>query len=432
MMADHGPAEQSVDGIKGSAEGRSTRTVCAALFITVLDGFDAFSLSLAGPRIAEDLGVPTAALGGIFASAMGGMIIGAFGGGALADKFGRLRVMLLSLAVFGGAALLMPWVTTGTGLMINRAAAGVGLGAAAPIAVALLNRASSKPPSDLMIAIVWAGIAAGGIVAALYDYLLIPSLGWRSIFIAGGILPIPAGILAYAVFHRHEARSGSSPTERRTRISRLLSRSRAAETTITAVMFLFGYVNSSVVVNWLPTILDHSGASPSMISAAFGAVNVGAVVGMVGLAVLSSRLQSAWTLVFAWGCAGALALVASLPGITAAVMALLAIGSYTVAAGAQALSVAFANRLHRDVGLESSTVGLMVSAGRIGQFAGLSVSGLLLAVNMPERGVFAMAGICACVAAGIALLASTAHRRGHAVRSSELSAPVRHADVPRS
>ena len=117
-------------------------------------------------------------MGTTFASAMGGMIIGAIVGGALADRVGRVRILIGSLALFGAAALFMPLANDAVQVSLNRLIAGIGLGAAAPIAVGLLNRTGRRPPSELIIAAVVAGIPIGGSLAALFNYAFVSAWGW--------------------------------------------------------------------------------------------------------------------------------------------------------------------------------------------------------------------------------------------------------------
>jgi AAHS family 3-hydroxyphenylpropionic acid transporter len=387
----------------GQAESGQAAIIAAAIAITILDGFDAFSLSLVAPRLSADLGIPTAALGGVFASAMGGMIVGAFVGGALADKLGRLRVLMAALLLFGLAALTMPLVASAGQIIANRLVAGMGLGAAAPIAVALLSRASVKPPTEMVISAVWAGIAVGGILAATFNYFVVAAHGWHWIFIAGGVLPAPAALFAYVVFRGRE-NAADGRQARRPRLSELFVDGRAGRTAATALMFFFGYVTTSMIVNWLPTILHHRAASPLMISSVFGGINIGGVLGILALGALATRLRSRWTLAAVWAAAGVCGLCAASPALGNTPVALLAIAAATLASGAQALSVAFANALHRAQGLESTSVGFMTSMGRVGQFTALSSSGLILGLGVSETGLFALAAACAFAAAVIALV----------------------------
>lgn len=381
--------------------------IWAATTITIIDGFDAFSMSLTAPRIISELAIPTSWLGEVFASTIGGMITGAVAGGALADKLGRLRVLLIALFVFGSAALTMCFVTNSGQLLLNRLVAGIGLGAAAPIAVALLNHSDSDAPSDLIVSFVWAGLALGGVFAAGFNYFVIPSFGWRSIFVAGGVLPFAAAIGAYAIFQRRahaERNVNDADKTRKSRIADLFRGNRARQTIATALMFFFGYITTSMIVNWLPTILNHSNASALMISATFAGVNVGSALGALGLGYVSSHTHSAYVLTIAWISTGICVGCAALPGTEPMLLAFLGIAAATAGVGSQSLSVAYANRLHHSSNLESTSIGFMIGAGRVGQFTALSASGALLAIGLPEKSVLAVAGVSACIAGIVALL----------------------------
>lgn len=410
--------------VNGTPSAARSPVLCiaAAGSITVLDGFDAFSLSLMAPHMRTDLGIAPAYLGPIFSSALTGMIIGAFTGGMLGDRFGRLQALIAALAIFGGAALLLPLVTTAPGIMANRLSAGIGLGAAAPIAVALLNRSSARAPSDFIIACVWAGIPVGGILAALYNQAAVPVAGWRSIFIIGGLLPLPVAAFAVSAFRNAtDVVAGTAPTHRSS-IGDLFAPDRALRSFATAAMFFFGYVSTSIIVNWLPTILSERSASPFLISSAFAAMNVGAVVGILSLGLIASKSRWLPLLPLTWTATALFGLATLAHGIGTNGIALLAVLGATAAAGAQGLAIVLANGLHRDRGLEGTTIGFMTGTGRIGQASALAGSGLVMGLGGQDTLVFGMAGISALIAAALALVATMAARSA-ARGLRELSAP---------
>jgi MFS family permease len=392
-------------------------TIVAAAAVTATDGFDAFSLSLTAPHIGSDLHIQAAAFGSIFASNMGGMILGALLGGASADRLGRVRVLLFALAVFALAALAMPWMGSVREIIVNRLCSGIGLGAAAPIAVALLSRTNTKPPSQLVLSLVWSGIGVGGVLAAIFNYVVVTPYGWQSMFIAGGLLPLVPAVLSYVVFRKRDSQVPGNGAGGRPRLGDLFAPGWAARTIAIGIMFFFGYVTTSVIVFWLPTILNHRHASTGMISVTFGALNVGGFFGTLALGWLSTRPAFVWTLPAGWGIAGLCALCAALPMLHAEPMALLATVAASVAAGSQALSVAAANQLHRARALESTSVGFAASLGRVGQFAALSLTGVVLGWGAPETSLFAFAGASAVIAAMIAVfvarpLGSAAQAKG--------------------
>jgi MFS family permease len=97
-------------------------------------------LSIALPTIGRDLGGGTTALQwvtGAYSLTFGGLLLTA---GSMADRFGRRRVLLVGLAVFGALSLCVVLVTTTGELIALRAALGVAAAAMAPITNSLVFR----------------------------------------------------------------------------------------------------------------------------------------------------------------------------------------------------------------------------------------------------------------------------------------------------
>ena len=111
--------------------------LCLAFFVEMVDNT---LLSIALPAIGRDLGSGTTALQwvtGAYSLTFGGLLLTA---GSIADRFGRRRVLLTGLAVFGLLSLLVIWVTTAGELIALRAALGIAAAAMAPITNSLVFR----------------------------------------------------------------------------------------------------------------------------------------------------------------------------------------------------------------------------------------------------------------------------------------------------
>lgn len=385
--------------------------VAAAASITILDGFDAFSLSLMAPMFTRDLDIAAAWLGPIFASSMGGMIVGAFAGGALADRLGRLRILMVALALFGVAALTMPLMESAQQIIMNRLIAGVGLGAAAPIAVALLNRGSATPPSAFAVSLVWVGIAVGGTLAALFNYVFAAVYGWQLIFIVGGLIPIPVAIFAFAVFRSARPEAVAVGQVGHPRILDLFARDQLWLTITVAAMFFLGFITTSIIVYWLPTILAHRAASPLTISISFAGINIGAIVATIVFGLAAQRGSPGVARTAAWGVAAISGFAATLVTLDNSLLAIIATAAAMVGAGGQALSVSLANEIHRSRGLQSTSVGFMAASGRLGQFSALGASSALVAASGRETIVFALAGLTAGLAAMLSAFVAYKQRR---------------------
>ncbi len=160
------------------------------LLVLVIDGIDIQLLSLVAPVILDEWSVEKAAFGPALAGALIGMSAGSLIGGALGDRFGRRRVLIIAVVSFGIATILAGMTQGVPGMALLRIVSGIGFGAAAPNAVALANewlpaRARAKATSLLSI-----GTPAGGMIGASLALSILPLWGWRGSFYACGILTL--------------------------------------------------------------------------------------------------------------------------------------------------------------------------------------------------------------------------------------------------
>ncbi|MER5966636.1 MFS transporter [Streptomyces sp. NPDC002057] len=117
-------------------------------------------------------------------------------GGRAADLWGRRRVLLVGLALFGTASLAAGLATTSATLIAARAAQGVGAAAVAPAALALLTEVFPPGPGRGRALAVWGGVSGAGAAAGvLLGGLLTQAWGWPWIFhavAAGALLALVA------------------------------------------------------------------------------------------------------------------------------------------------------------------------------------------------------------------------------------------------
>uniref|UniRef100_UPI002B268AD8 MFS transporter n=1 Tax=Nocardioides sp. TaxID=35761 RepID=UPI002B268AD8 len=110
--------------------------ISVAQLMVVLDGT---ITNIALPFIGSDLGINQANLSWIvtgYALAFGGLLLL---GGRLGDLYGRRRVFILGLTVFGLASALGGFAQNEAMLLSSRALQGVGAAMAAPTALALIT-----------------------------------------------------------------------------------------------------------------------------------------------------------------------------------------------------------------------------------------------------------------------------------------------------
>ncbi len=111
--------------------------LCLAFFVEMVDNT---LLSIALPTIGRDLGSGTTSLQwvtGAYSLTFGGLLLTA---GSIADRFGRRRVLLIGLAIFGLLSLGVVFVSTAGELIGLRAGLGIAAAAMAPITNSLVFR----------------------------------------------------------------------------------------------------------------------------------------------------------------------------------------------------------------------------------------------------------------------------------------------------
>jgi MFS family permease len=179
--------------------------VGAALFCVQLDFF---SLSLALPSIAADLGTAATNLQWLLSGymiAVGSLLIP---GGRLGDALGRRAVLLAGVALFGATSLVCGVVSSIPVLIAARVAQGAAAAMVLPSAFAVVTNATEEVVRPRVIGTL---IGIGGVGTALGPVVggvLASTVSWRWVF----LLNVPVAVIAVAGGLRlPESRAGSGP-----------------------------------------------------------------------------------------------------------------------------------------------------------------------------------------------------------------------------
>jgi MFS family permease len=172
--------------------------LCAAQFMVALD----FSvLNVALPVLGADLGMDQSALQWAvtaFALPSGGFLL-LFG--RTGDLFGRRRLFLAGLALFGLASLLATFAWDPASFLAGRALQGVGAAAIVPTGMSLLTTTFPEGPQrDRALGISGTLLSLGFTVGMVLGGVLTDTLGWRSTMglltlFALIVLPLAPGLL---------------------------------------------------------------------------------------------------------------------------------------------------------------------------------------------------------------------------------------------
>ncbi|MGC8508881.1 MAG: MFS transporter [Thiomonas sp.] len=121
-----------------------------------------------------------------------GLMIGAYGFGFLADRFGRRRLFLLTLLIYGVFTLLTAFAWNYESLLVLRLLTAIGVGAeysAINAAISEFIPARNRGKANAMVMNFW---PLGAILAALISLyvvnLLPPDIGWRVAFGFGALV----------------------------------------------------------------------------------------------------------------------------------------------------------------------------------------------------------------------------------------------------
>jgi MFS family permease len=171
---------------EGSPQAR--KALIAAGLGWMLDAFDVTLFAMALPAIRAELGL-SAAAGGILGSAT--LVAAAAGGilfGRIADRYGRTRALMLSVAIYSVFTAACGFAQNFTHLLVFRTLLGIGMGGEWASGAALVSETWPAIHRGKALGLMQSGWAIGYAAAALVNGIVQPAFGWRAVFFVG-ILP---------------------------------------------------------------------------------------------------------------------------------------------------------------------------------------------------------------------------------------------------
>jgi AAHS family 4-hydroxybenzoate transporter-like MFS transporter len=294
--------------------------VLTALAI-VFDGFDNQLLGLALPAIMRDWGLDRSTFAPVVSLGYVGMMIGGGGAGLAGDRFGRRTALVGSTLAFGLATAVVSRVDGPGALAAVRFVAGVGLGGAIPNGAALAAEFVPQRQRPLAVTLAILCVPVGGTLAGLFAVPALASLGWRGMFVIGGLAPVALALLLAAILPespRYLARHPRRWTElgrlldrlghrvgadaaftvshddagRSAPLEALLGRGLRIDTLALWVSFLSCLLTVYLGFVWLPSMLVEAGFSEAVASLGLTMFNFGGVVAAVGGGALVARFGS--------------------------------------------------------------------------------------------------------------------------------------------
>lgn len=114
-----------------------------------------------------------------------GVMIGSLAAGAIGDRVGRKKLILAGIAWFSVGMFITAFAQSVAFFGVMRLLTGLGLGALLATAGATMAEFAPAGKRNFYNAIVYSGIPAGGVLAALLGLVLLDLIGWRGMFMIG-------------------------------------------------------------------------------------------------------------------------------------------------------------------------------------------------------------------------------------------------------
>src|SRR5215831_14578813 len=169
--------------------------ILATALTIVLDGVDNQLLGNAIPSLMKEWSLGRGAFSTVLALSPLGMMFGGALGGMLGDRIGRRAALLSSVLSFAVLTLAVSLVNGLFLLGMFRFLAGFGLGGAMPNAAALSSEYVPRRQRPFAVTLTIVCIPLGGTLAAVLSANVLPTYGWRMLFVVGGVIPIVLGLI---------------------------------------------------------------------------------------------------------------------------------------------------------------------------------------------------------------------------------------------
>ncbi len=166
---------------------------------TLFDGVDSVTIALVLPVLGALWHLTPGQIGLLISGGLLGQMVGAAGFGRMAERFGRISVIIFTTAIFAIANASCALAVGFASLLVLRIIQGFGLGAEVPIGAAYINEIAPARSRGRFVLLYELLFAIGILVTGFLGRWIIPAYGWKVMFLLGGIPPLVAVVLMFRV-----------------------------------------------------------------------------------------------------------------------------------------------------------------------------------------------------------------------------------------
>jgi AAHS family 4-hydroxybenzoate transporter-like MFS transporter len=425
--------------------------VVLCFVIALLDGFDTQSIAFIGPAIAEDFGLQATDMTWVITASTVGMCVGAMSLGIFGDRIGRKKTILLALTLFGVFSLAGGFAQSLEQIVILRFLIGLGMGGATPALLALTAEFSPKSRRGTFMTLVLLGLPGGALLGGLVAAAWLPVMGWRGIFLIGGVLPLALVLVcikmlaespvflatkgtlaADAQARRIMAAVSASPVdpdavlvthdkkEERSSVAALFSSKYRMVTIAVFATYLLNWIAWYLLLLWMPTALKTLGLAASQAAMGTVTVNGAFILFAIPLSIILPKVNARKLLLVMFAAGILIALGLGLAGSNfALVFVLIGLAGFGIGGQQLALNYLIANAYPTQ--LRATATGWGIGIGRLGSIVGSALGGIIL-TGLGASGYFMTLAV-PLVLAGLATLLVRSSAAKAAAETTTTAAP---------
>lgn len=173
--------------------------VALAAFLNALDGYDVLAMAFTATSVSKEFELTGAQLGWLLSSGLIGMAAGSLLLGPFADRFGRRKILLVAVGINAVGLFLSAAANSALELGAWRVITGLGVGGILATVTVITSEYSNVKNRGMAISIYTAGYGVGATLGGMGATQLIPTFGWRSVFLAGGLVTLFAVVLILVI-----------------------------------------------------------------------------------------------------------------------------------------------------------------------------------------------------------------------------------------
>lgn len=197
MEPAYGRAEQATaDEARAQLLGRIERWPITSYHLKIrgfvgianmFDGLDAMVIAFVLPVLGQLWHLTPGQMGLLISSGFLGQVVGATGFGRMAERYGRIPVLILTTAIFSLASACSVFAAGFTFFFVIRAIQGLGLGAEIPVASAYVNEIAPAKTRGQFVLLFEYAFTVGLFLCGFLGRWIVPNLGWKAMFLITGL-----------------------------------------------------------------------------------------------------------------------------------------------------------------------------------------------------------------------------------------------------